>query len=102
MCFLRTVSTFAFSANNASSAYSYLFGVEGNAVADFPSITVGTGAYANNAYPYVKFFITSLDSTPNIEYWVGPVVIDNEWIAIDNPDGVGIYYKLDGAWHQLP
>ena len=92
-------STFAFGALNVPGAYSYLVGMQGDLVSNYPALTLES----NVSNAYMKFLMYGADVQANKEAWISNFVTttagDNRIGMTGGSDGVsGIYTKLVGAW----
>lgn len=91
-----TNNTFTFNASNVSGAYSYLIGMQGDAVANYPDVAL-TGTNTNNAY--MKLLLVGADTLANKEGYAEArnKVAVGERLGIMGTDQ-GIYYRLAGSW----
>jgi len=93
---ILTDNTFSFNAGNASGHYSYLIGMQGDAVANYPNVTL-TGTNTNNAY--MKLLLVGADTLANKEAYAvaGNRVAVGERLGIMGADQ-GIYLRTATGW----
>ena len=92
-------NTFAFGALNVPGAYSYLIGMQGDLVSNYPALTLES----NVSNAYMKFLMYGADLEANKKSWISNFVTttagDNRIGMTGGRDGVsGIYTKLVSAW----
>jgi hypothetical protein len=90
-------NTFTFSANNLASQYSYLVGVQGDLVANYPTLTL-TG---NTSTAWMKLLVYGADTVAHKQAWATPyvtAVTGNNLAGIVNSSGGAIYTKYTDSW----
>ena len=89
-------NTFTFSARNYGGAYSYLVGMEGALVANYPTLTL-TG---NTQDARLKVLLVGADSVENKQGWADTKIpaVQGDSIGILNVSTGGIYTKTAAGW----
>ena len=93
-------NSFTFSATNTSGAYSYLIGMQGDAVANYPALTLTS----NTNTSYMKLLLVGADSVVNKQTWAATTHSYVSSVAGDNKVGIidgindGIYTYLNPSW----
>ena len=90
-------NTFTFSANNAPGAYSYMIGVQGDLVANYPALTLTNNV--NNSY--MKLLVYGPDSVANKQAWANPsvsAVLGDNRAGLVTVSGGAIYTKYLESW----
>ena len=90
-------STFAFTARNTSGAYSYLIGMQGALVSNYPALTLTS--LTNNSY--MKFLMSGAATLAAKQVWANPNVTadsGNNMVGIIGSGNDAVYTKFAENW----
>ncbi len=93
-----TGDSFNFSAPNTAGAHSYLIGMQGALIANYPAITIGTSTYNSE----MKLLLNGADTVVNKQAYakihsVAVTTTNNKIGIMDGTnDGIYTYYAVDG------
>jgi hypothetical protein len=90
-------NTFDFNALNSSGAYSYLIGMEGALVANYPVVTLTS----NTKDSYMNLLMSGADTVANKEAYANAFVTDvvnNNQVGIIDGTNNGVYTKYTDSW----
>jgi hypothetical protein len=90
-------STFVFNARNSAGAYSYLIGVQGDLVTNYPQLTLAT--LTNNSY--MKFLMYGTGTLAAKQAWANANVTSdsgNNLVGIIGSGDNGVYKKYPEGW----
>ncbi|HZK61817.1 MAG TPA: hypothetical protein VFC41_07045, partial [Anaerovoracaceae bacterium] len=92
-----TNNDFSFNAINSSGAYSYLIGMEGDLVTDYPSVTLNR---PNTNDAYMKLLLVGADTLANKKVYAEDIVAVGENLGIIGTDQ-GIYRRTPTGWVKI-
>ena len=91
-----SANTFTFSARNYVGAYSYLVGMQGALVSNYPSLTLS----GNTQNARLKVLMVGADSVENKQGWADTHIpaVEGDSVGILNVSTGGIYTKTAAGW----